>query len=129
VLKGAGSATGIFGKWHLGPRAMWPYRDWVIKALNDDLPSDRFTIEQLAGDLLPAPTKSQIIATAFHRNTLINEEGGSKPEQFRVESVIDRVSRASRRTACSRGGWRSAMCASSSSTTRTGTATAGRART
>ena len=74
-----------------GPRAMWPYRDWVIKALNDDQPFDQFTIEQLAGDLLPAPTKSQIIATAFHRNTLINEEGGSKPEQFRVESVIDRV--------------------------------------
>ena len=74
-----------------GPRAMWPYRDWVIKALNDDMPFDRFTIEQLAGDLLPAPTKSQLIATAFHRNTLINEEGGSKPEQFRVEAVIDRV--------------------------------------
>ena len=73
------------------PRAMWPYRDWVIKALNDDLPFDRFTIEQLAGDLLPKPTKSQIIATAFHRNTLINEEGGSKPDQFRVEAVIDRT--------------------------------------
>ncbi len=72
-------------------REMWPYRDWVIKALNDDLPFDRFTIEQLAGDLLPHPTKSQLIATAFHRNTMINEEGGAKPEQFRVESVIDRV--------------------------------------
>ncbi len=70
---------------------MWPYRDWVIKSLNDDLPFDRFTIEQLAGDLLPHPTKSQLIATAFHRNTMINEEGGTKPEQFRVESAIDRV--------------------------------------
>ena len=74
-----------------GPRAMWPWRDWVIKALNDDVPFDRFTIEQLAGDLLPEPTKSQVIATGFHRNTLINEEGGSKPEQFRVEAVIDRT--------------------------------------
>ena len=73
------------------PRAMWPYRDWVIKALNDDLPFDHFTIEQLAGDLLPKPTKSQLIATAFHRNTMINEEGGTKPEQFRVESAIDRA--------------------------------------
>jgi hypothetical protein len=72
-------------------RTMWPYRDWVIKALNDDLPFDRFTIEQLAGDLLPEPTRSQLIATAFHRNTLINEEGGTKPEQFRVEAAIDRV--------------------------------------
>ena len=72
-------------------RAMWPWRDWVIRALNDDVPFDRFTIEQLAGDLLPEPKKSQVIATGFHRNTLINEEGGSKPEQFRVEAVIDRT--------------------------------------
>ncbi|HEX5175603.1 MAG TPA: PSD1 and planctomycete cytochrome C domain-containing protein, partial [Chthoniobacteraceae bacterium] len=72
-------------------RAMWPYRDWVIKALNDDMPFDRFTIEQLAGDLLPNHHKSQLIASAFHRNTLINEEGGTKPEQFRVEAAIDRV--------------------------------------
>ena len=55
------------------------------------MPFDQFTIEQLAGDLLPKPTKSQLIATAFHRNTLINEEGGVKPEQFRVEEAIDRV--------------------------------------
>ena len=74
-----------------GGRDMWPYRDWVIKALNDDLPFDQFTIEQLAGDLLPARSKSQLIASAFHRNTLINQEGGSDREQFRVESVIDRV--------------------------------------
>jgi hypothetical protein len=73
------------------PRAMWPYRDWVIKALNEDMPFDRFTLEQVAGDLLPNPTKSQVIATAFHRNTMINEEGGVKPEQFRVEAAIDRV--------------------------------------
>ena len=74
-----------------GGRDMWPYRDWVIKALNDDLPFDQFTVEQLAGDLLPNATKSQLIASAFHRNTLINQEGGSDREQFRVESVIDRV--------------------------------------
>lgn len=74
-----------------GDRDMWPFRDWVIKALNDDMPFDRFTIEQLAGDLLPEGGKSQLIASAFHRNTLINQEGGSDREQFRVESVIDRV--------------------------------------
>jgi hypothetical protein len=72
-------------------RAMWPYRDWVIKAINEDMPFDRFTVEQLAGDLLPKPAKSQLIATAFHRNSLINEEGGVKPEQFRVEEAIDRL--------------------------------------
>ena len=72
-------------------RGMWPFRDWVIKALNDDLPFDRFTIEQLAGDLLPKATKSQLIASAFHRNTLINEEGGVDKEQFRNEAVVDRV--------------------------------------
>ena len=72
-------------------RAMWPFRDWVIKAFNDDLPFDRFTVEQLAGDLLPNATKNQLIATAFHRNTLINEEGGVDKEQFRNEAVVDRV--------------------------------------
>lgn len=74
-----------------GERAMWPYRDWVIRALNDDMPFDRFTIEQLAGDLLPEPAKSQLVATGFHRNTVINEEGGVDPEQARVEQVMDRV--------------------------------------
>jgi mono/diheme cytochrome c family protein len=74
-----------------GFRAVWPYRDWVIKAVNDDLPFDQFTIQQLAGDLLPNPTKAQLVATGFHRNTLINLEGGSDPEQFRVEAVMDRV--------------------------------------
>ena len=74
-----------------GERVMWPYRDWVIQALNEDKPFDRFTIEQLAGDLLPNPTKSQLVATGFHRNTVINEEGGVDPEQARVEQVMDRV--------------------------------------
>lgn len=73
------------------PREMWPYRDWVIQAFNSDQPFDQFTIEQLAGDLLPNPTKSQLVATAFHRNTLINQEGGSDREQFRVEATMDRV--------------------------------------
>jgi mono/diheme cytochrome c family protein len=73
------------------PRSIWPYRDWVINALNRDLPFDRFTIEQLAGDLLPNATVEQKVATGFHRNTQINEEGGIDKEQFRVESVVDRV--------------------------------------
>jgi len=72
-------------------RVMWRYRDWVIEAINRDLPFDRFVIEQFAGDLLPAPTLDQLIATGFHRNTLINEEGGTDDEQFRVEAVADRV--------------------------------------
>ena len=74
-----------------GDRIMWPYRDWVIQAINRDLTFDRFTIEQLAGDLLPEPTKAQLIATGFHRNTLINQEGGTDNEQFRNEEVVDRV--------------------------------------
>ena len=57
-----------------GDRVMWPYRDWVIRAVGDDLPFDQFTIEQIAGDLLPNPSKSQLVASAFHRNTLINQE-------------------------------------------------------
>ncbi len=77
------------------PRSMWPYRDWVVRALNDDLPFDQFTLRQLAGDLLtPAPGEdaSELqIATGFHRNTQVNHEGGIDPEQFRVESVVDRV--------------------------------------
>ncbi len=73
------------------PRQIWPYRDWVIDALNSDLSFDQFTIEQLAGDLLPNPTEAQIIATGFHRNTQINQEGGIDPEQFRIDSVFDRV--------------------------------------
>lgn len=74
-----------------GARSIWPYRDWVIRATNDDMPFDQFVIEQLAGDLLPKPSSDQIVATGFHRNTLINQEGGTDKEQFRVESVVDRV--------------------------------------
>ena len=73
------------------PRSMWPWRDWVIRAINDDMPFDQFSIEQLAGDLLPAASRDQLIATGFHRNTLINQEGGTDDEQFRNESVVDRV--------------------------------------
>nr|WP_262923124.1 PSD1 and planctomycete cytochrome C domain-containing protein [Arenibacter sp. N53] len=72
-------------------RSMWQYRDWVIKALNNDMPYDQFTIEQLAGDLLPNPSADQLIATAFHRNTMNNDEGGTDDEEFRVASLIDRV--------------------------------------
>ena len=72
-------------------RDLWPYRDWVIQALNDDMPYDQFTIEQLAGDLLENPTTSQRIATAFHRATLSNDEGGTDDEEFRVAAVKDRV--------------------------------------
>ena len=98
------------------PRQIWMYRDWVISALNADLPFDQFTIDQLAGDLevseelrksgnaqtgaamsssalphLPIELRNKLIATGFHRNTMINEEGGTDKEQFRVESVVDRV--------------------------------------
>lgn len=72
-------------------RRIWRYRDYVIRAFNEDMPFDRFTIEQLAGDLLPDPTDEQYIATAFHRNTMNNDEGGTDDEEFRVASVIDRV--------------------------------------
>jgi hypothetical protein len=72
-------------------RTMWPYRDWVVNALNTDMPLDRFTAEQLAGDLLPNPTEQQLIATAFHRNTMTNDEGGTDDEEFRVAAVKDRV--------------------------------------
>ncbi len=74
-----------------GPRSIWKYRDWVIDALNQDMPFDEFAVEQLAGDLLPDATLDQKVATGFHRNTPINQEGGIDPEQFRVESIIDRV--------------------------------------
>src|SRR5438128_2442351 len=73
------------------PRSIWQYRDWVIGALNQDLPFDQFAIWQLAGDLLPEASIGQKVATGFHRNTQINQEGGIDPEQFRVESVMDRV--------------------------------------
>jgi hypothetical protein len=73
------------------PRVMWPYRDWVIRALNDDMPFDRFTIEQIAGDMLPGATTEQRIATGFHRNTMLNEEGGADPLEFRFYAMTDRV--------------------------------------
>ena len=73
------------------PRDIWMYRDWVIKATNDDMPFDRFVVEQLAGDLLPNPTHPQLIATGFNRNTTSNFEGGIDFEQYRVEAVADRV--------------------------------------
>ncbi|TXT35886.1 MAG: Uncharacterized protein FD138_1183, partial [Planctomycetota bacterium] len=72
-------------------RFQWPWRDWVIKAFNDNLPFDQFTIEQIAGDLLPNPTPSQIVATGFNRNHKLNGEGGIIAEEWRVETVIDRV--------------------------------------
>jgi hypothetical protein len=72
-------------------RTMWRYRDWVIDALNRDLPFDRFTIEQLAGDMLPAATDDQRVATGFHRNTLLNQEGGIDVEEARWETLVDRV--------------------------------------
>lgn len=72
-------------------RSMWPYRDWVINAFNRDLPFDQFTIEQLAGDLLPDATLEQKIASGFNRNTMFNTEGGVDREQARVETVVDRV--------------------------------------
>lgn len=74
-----------------GPRSIWPWRDWVIAAFNADMPFDTFTIEQLAGDMLPKAQREQLIATGFHRNTTLNEEGGSDPEQFRVERTVDRT--------------------------------------
>ncbi len=73
-------------------REMWKYRDWVIDAFNEDLPYDRFTIKQLAGDLLPAPSLEDRIATACHRATATNDEGGTDDEEFRIEALIDRVS-------------------------------------
>ncbi len=73
------------------PRQIWKYRDWVVAALNRDLPFDQFVIEQLAGDMLPTPTIDQKVATGFNRNTQLNGEGGIDTEQFRVESVLDRT--------------------------------------
>ena len=72
-------------------RQVWFYRDWVIRALNRDLPYDRFIIEQIAGDLLPDATQDQLVATGFLRNSMINEEGGVDPEQFRMEAMFDRM--------------------------------------
>ncbi|HLW80042.1 MAG TPA: DUF1549 and DUF1553 domain-containing protein, partial [Terriglobia bacterium] len=72
-------------------RRVWFYRDWVVNALNRDLPYNRFIIEQIAGDMLPHATQDQIVATGFLRNSMINEEGGIDPEQFRMEAMFDRM--------------------------------------
>src|SRR5262249_34322977 len=72
-------------------RQVWFYRDYVINALNKDLPYNQFIIEQLAGDLLPNATQDQIVATGFLRNSMINEEGGIDPEQFRMDAMFDRM--------------------------------------
>ncbi len=72
-------------------RTMWRWRDWTIEAMNANLPFDRFTIEQLAGDLLPEPTEAQLIATGFNRNHMINFEGGAIPEEYQVQYVVDRL--------------------------------------
>jgi hypothetical protein len=73
------------------PRSIWPYRNWVIQALNADMPFDRFTILQIAGDMLPGATLADQVATGFHRNTMLNEEGGIDPLEFRFHAMTDRV--------------------------------------
>jgi len=80
--------NGYFGD---KPRQIWPWRDWVIRAFNENMPFDRFTIEQLAGDLLPDPARDQLVATGFHRNSMANNETGIIDEEYRVEAVADRV--------------------------------------
>ncbi len=73
------------------PRTIWAFRDWVIRAFNANVPFDRFTVEQLAGDLLENPTDDQLVATAFHRNTMTNNEGGTNDEEYRNVAIVDRV--------------------------------------
>ena len=73
------------------PRTAWEYRDWVIRALNQDMPFTEFTIEQIAGDMLPNPTKDQLVATGFHRNSMLNQEGGIDVEEYYWYSLVDRV--------------------------------------
>ncbi|MEM9481187.1 MAG: PSD1 and planctomycete cytochrome C domain-containing protein [Verrucomicrobiota bacterium] len=74
-----------------GDRHQWPWRDWVVRAYNENMPFDRFTIEQLAGDLLPEPTQDQLIATGFNRNHMLNGEGGAIRAEQQVNYVVDRV--------------------------------------
>src|SRR5262245_34485492 len=73
------------------PRFVWAYRDWVVGALNRDLPYNQFVIEQIAGDVLPNATQHELVATGLLRNSMINEEGGIDPEQFRMEAMFDRM--------------------------------------
>lgn len=73
------------------PRTIWPYRDWVIDAIAADMPFDQFSMRQLAGDMLPDATESERIATGFHRNTMLNEEGGIDPLEYRYHALVDRV--------------------------------------
>ncbi|GMV92110.1 MAG: hypothetical protein AMXMBFR82_18880 [Candidatus Hydrogenedentota bacterium] len=73
------------------PRSIWPYRDWVIDAFNENMPYDRFVVEQIAGDLLPNATEDQRVATGFLRNSMINEEGGIDVEEYRYEAMVDRT--------------------------------------
>jgi hypothetical protein len=73
------------------PRVMWKYRDWVVEALNNNMPFDQFTVEQLAGDMLPNPTTSQLVATGFLRNSMFNEEGGVDKDEAHYEVLVDRV--------------------------------------
>lgn len=72
-------------------RQIWPWRDWVIRAINDDMPFDEFTVKQIAGDMLPGATTEDITATGFHRNSMLNEEGGNDPLEFRYHAMADRV--------------------------------------
>ncbi|MDB6076069.1 MAG: Planctomycete cytochrome, partial [Verrucomicrobiaceae bacterium] len=83
--------NGYFGD---KPRQAWPWRDWVIEAFNRNLPFDQFTIEQLAGDLLPHPTRDQLVATGFQRNCMANNESGIIDEEYRTEYVVDRLNTA-----------------------------------
>ncbi len=76
---------------HDGDRKIWRYRDWLIKSFNKDMPYNEFLTEQLAGDLMPNADDDELVATAFHRNSMTNDEGGTDPEEFRTASVIDRV--------------------------------------
>ena len=73
------------------PREQWAWRDWVVRALNRDMPYDQFLVEQIAGDLLPDATQEQILATGFLRNSMLNEEGAIVPEQFRIVEMFDRM--------------------------------------
>jgi hypothetical protein len=84
------------GYHHDAHRDLWHWRDWVIKAFNDNMPFDQFTTEQLAGDLLPKPTRDQLIATGFHRNEMTTSEGGALPEEYAVKYVVGRVDTTAR---------------------------------